>query len=388
MRTRTTQTTQTTPTLTLRTQEINPVVTGTGTGTGTGTRNTSKNRAKSPSKNGRDKGKGEEPFRFPEDSRREEIDNFAVYVNYIESDNQYVWFAYRSADKEKDSKYRANKGGIALLWGVFLPHCNNVENGDNCSKLPNLSKRKGEYFTGNDLLECQISYYGQVKMLGTCLGTFTKYVGIKTAQSYKLIMTYTPDRDPRQIIAGYLEEKKEDKPTQKIYKPCDSDLCYRINGEILDWAKEGLICDFVLAFTDFLQNDPGAKLKFDLFYEKNLICPPEPEICAPYVGNIKGLNPNKFPKTKEEIYLSHISEEFKKLRRGKNCKILKDTDTSYFSQEEELPQYKPERYVSLEGKEYIEYVPMSAEEFRAIGEKLEKEVSKEQQKIAKTQRKL
>jgi hypothetical protein len=389
-----------TPTLVIKTEEGNDISKMRTTSSGAGFRN--RKDSKGPTGRGDEKGKpkGEEPFRFPESSRREEIDNFAVYVNYIDAEDQYVWFAYRSANKEKKSKYRGDKGGVALLWGIFLPHCNNLPEETprkRCSQGNNMADRKGEYFTGQNPLKCHISYYGEVKMLGTCLGTFTKYVGLKTGQSYKLIMTYSPDRDPKEIIKAYVNDeniKKEKK--EKIYKPCDSDLCYRINENILGWDKEEIICDFILAFTRFLKDDPGAKLQFDWFYEKNLLCPPNPEVCEPYLGNVKSMyektklnyNLDKVPKTKKEVYLNHISNELKPLRQGKNCKILKDTDDTYLNEEEEYPKYKPERYESLEGREEVRFVPMSVEEFREIGDTLENEVSQEQQAIARRERKL
>jgi hypothetical protein len=108
-------------------------------------RSPNRNINRSPGQDNR--GKGEEPFKFPESSRRSETDNFAVYFNYIPSDKQYVWFSYRSANREKASKYQKDKGGIALLWGIFNPSCENVSDifvnhNIKCSKIINKSEGK------------------------------------------------------------------------------------------------------------------------------------------------------------------------------------------------------------------------------------------------------
>jgi len=144
-----------------------------------------------------------------------------------------------------------------------------------------------------------------------------------------------------------------------------------------------------------LKDDPGAKLQFDWFHEKGLICPPNPELCEPYLGNIRELYGNKYdinkiPKTKEEIYKNNA-----KLRGGKNCRVLLDPnlaleekDNYYTTNEKDIPKFKPQIYQSVGGKTQLKYVPMSSEEYYSIGKSISVQEGKEEQRIAREKRKL
>lgn len=374
----------------------------------TGSETAMGNRDMGKGKDGRGKGgdgrgdrKPKDPFKFPESSRRGEVDNFAVYLNYIEEDGQFLWFSFRSANKEEGSKYNRKdgqvKGGAVLLWGEFKPYCDNIASKGECLTKGNFvssGEEKSYYVTGSEKLNCKISSFGEVKMLGTCLGSFNKYVGLKLAQSYNLVLTYSPDSNPNEIIQKYIKEEKERKEgkQEKKYIPCNGNMCYKINDNIIKNIDERIICDFILAFTKFIEDEPASKLKFDWFYEKSLICPPDPEKCEPYIGNVKEIyknsklkyNEDKVPKTKEEVYANHLEKSF---RKGKNCQVLSGANERYYEDDENLPSFKPIKSETLEGKTSFDYIPMSPKEFYQTGSKLEHTIAKEQQELARKLRK-
>jgi hypothetical protein len=265
-----------------------------------------------------------EPFRERPASRREEADKFTILLQ--QKNNKYSWIAYRSADKEKKSKSRPNRGGVVFLWGDFFPNKK--------IKTPNYNLK---FLVNRKSLMCSIKKYGTSYLRGTCLdqGSWIKILEIKQKfQEFESAITYTPDSNPSKRIVGTI-----DKSVNQKYIPSIDTFSFTISPSLIDNFSPDIICNYIYSFVELLKEEPRMKLKFD----ELKICGKTSE-CIPYLSRSvlqKMYN--------VDIPLDDNFEE--KTKNGNLCRMLSfdGNDTTDIETERQF-------YFGEDNKELIKYI--------------------------------